>query len=389
MKKRIASLLLLVMLLPAFCVSARAETTLASWNGLELRLLSFSVSDSAEAPYLTLNIRVINDQDTKLWVGFDASSIDGVPVKDTGRTIEPNSDTGSGEPKYYSFMGSGDDGGKSLSAIKNAKTLRTTLIVQDYDSYEELYRTELTVDLTGLNRGQAPAETPRPTAAPSSSGTGSGGTAPAYTPASYDFTTLKKGSKGQAVKDLQQRLTDLGYLNDKVDGRFGQNTATAVMSFCAQHGLYISGEATPEMQSLLYSSSAEYYVEPWIPLIIGPYYKWDDPRQVELDHGRFYPQVVNRSATRTVRGYELYWYITDVWGARYRDTNSGEEVLRRTTMQQTVKPGYIQYTPPVTILPWSWTYTVWVGIHRVVFSDGEIRETDPDDIVYFECPIKK
>ena len=392
MKKGIAGFLALAMLMMALGFTALAETTLVSWKGLELRLLSYSVSATVDTPMLTLNIRVINNQDIKLWVGFDASTINGVSVKDTGRSIEPHTDTGTDNPKYYAFSGRDDDNGAGYSAIKNAKTLRTTLIVQNYDSYEELYRQELTIDLSSLNKGNAPVETPKPTATPSISGSsysGSNGTAPAYTPASYDFKTLKKGSKGQAVRDLQQRLTDLGFLNDKVDGVFGQNTATAVMSFCTQHGLYISGEATPEMQSLLYSSNAEYYVEPWIPLIIGPYYKWDEPLYASLDNGTFYTQIVNRSNTRTIRGYELYWYLTDMWGERYKGPDSTSEMLRHTQIQQTVEPGYIVYSLPITILPWSWTYTVWVGIHKIVFTDGEIREIDPDEIIYYECPIKK
>ena len=47
---------------------------------------------------------------------------------------------------------------------------------------------------------------------------GGGRTAPSYTPASTDYKTLKPGNKGRAVRDLQQRLIDLGYLSGKADG---------------------------------------------------------------------------------------------------------------------------------------------------------------------------
>ena len=38
------------------------------------------------------------------------------------------------------------------------------------------------------------------------------------------YTTLRNGSRGDDVKTLQQALIDLGYLNDKADGIFGNKT---------------------------------------------------------------------------------------------------------------------------------------------------------------------
>lgn len=50
-------------------------------------------------------------------------------------------------------------------------------------------------------------------------------------------TNLKHGSKGEAVIELQDLLVDLGYLNDKIDGRFGLNTRRAVIKFQIANGL--------------------------------------------------------------------------------------------------------------------------------------------------------
>lgn len=48
----------------------------------------------------------------------------------------------------------------------------------------------------------------------------------------YVFTkTLRKGDKGEAVKQLQKRLTELGFFKDKIDGDFGQLTQNAVVRF--------------------------------------------------------------------------------------------------------------------------------------------------------------
>ena len=385
-KARILSTLLVLALLLGGLPAQAAGTTLASGSGVEVVLLDWVLFDSGDSPSITLKIRGVNNTDHKVWVDFKDIKVDGVPVITTTRSLAPHTDTGADNPLLYRVWGSDIDHGAGNAAIRTGKTLEMKVVVEDNETHEKLVSEKVTVNLS-QSKPTAPPKASSPASSPSR--TGSARTAPSYTPASYDFKTLKKGSRGQAVRDLQQRLTDLGYLNDKIDGSFGRNTGTAVMSFCSQNGLYIQGEATPEMQQLLYSSSAEYYVEPWIPMMFGPSYRWENPRYVDLDNGRFYIQVVNRSPDRAIRGYELCFYLTDVWGNRYISPENGIVVTRHTTMQQTIQPGYIVDSLPITIMPWSWTYTVWVGIHKIVFDDGEVREVDEDEIQYFGCVIKK
>ena len=382
MKKATTLLLALVMTLCGSLPALASEITLVNEGGIELRLLKCSVQSSTENPSLYIEIRAINDTDSKVWIDLEDVKADGVPVLSTTRSVGPHTDTGNDAPLLYSVWGSDDDGGAGAAAIADAQELEMVIDVTDNDTYEHLITETVTIDIAGAADSGADDYTD------TSTGSDTHSYAPAYTPASYDFGTLKIGSKGQAVRDLQQRLTDLGYMNNIVDGSYGKITATAVMSFCTQHDLYISGDATPEMQSLLYSSNAQYYEEPWVPLIIGPQYKWNDPVYADLDNGVFYVQIVNRSSTRTVRGYELYYYKTDVWGNRYVEPTTDTELLQKTTLTQTVEPGYIVYSDPIMIYPFSWTYSVWVGVHKIVFDDGEIREIDPDEIVYFECPVK-
>ena len=45
------------------------------------------------------------------------------------------------------------------------------------------------------------------------------------------YQTLQKGSKGDDVKALQQRLIQLNYLSGTADGDFGGKTASAVELF--------------------------------------------------------------------------------------------------------------------------------------------------------------
>lgn len=82
----------------------------------------------------------------------------------------------------------------------------------------------------------APTDTPNPTKAPT--------------------RTLKKNFTGEDVKQLQQALIDLGYLNDAADGTFGTNTEEAVIRFQAVNGLSADGLAGVKTQELLYSGNA-------------------------------------------------------------------------------------------------------------------------------------
>lgn len=70
------------------------------------------------------------------------------------------------------------------------------------------------------------------------------------------YVSLKKGSKGNEVKALQQRLIDLFYLTGKVDGSFGKKTSAAVEKFQAKNALDVTGIADPLTQALLFSEQA-------------------------------------------------------------------------------------------------------------------------------------
>ncbi|WP_088035922.1 L,D-transpeptidase family protein [Evansella clarkii] len=67
------------------------------------------------------------------------------------------------------------------------------------------------------------------------------------------YGTLKAGSNGQQVKDLQQKLTSLGYNTKGVDGKFGPATKSAVRKFQKDNKLKADGIAGPATQKKLYS----------------------------------------------------------------------------------------------------------------------------------------
>lgn len=170
-------------------------------------------------------------------------------------------------------------------------------------------------------------ETPKPTSKPAANPTNELSlidqmrllTATA-TPYVY-YPEYSRGSKGSGVRELQERLIALGYLaNGEADGSYGRRTAEAVHRFKQNNSLSDSGShystecvATSEMQSMLYSSSAERYVEADFPLTFpsGSYAEWYKESGNKL---KIHFQVTNISTWRTVTAFEIQAYATDVWG---------------------------------------------------------------------------
>lgn len=75
-------------------------------------------------------------------------------------------------------------------------------------------------------------------------------------PAAIIGESLKLGSEGAAVRTLQKRLKELGYLTGSVDGSFGAATETAVKAFQSKNGLTADGKAGTSTFNKLYSDSA-------------------------------------------------------------------------------------------------------------------------------------
>ena len=94
-------------------------------------------------------------------------------------------------------------------------------------------------------------------------------TADVLQPQSYG--TLSRGSRGEEVRALQQRLIELGYLDDVADGIFGAKTQYAVrllQTDLAERGFSANGVATPELQDVLFNENLAAY-DPYKPLSRG------------------------------------------------------------------------------------------------------------------------
>lgn len=68
--------------------------------------------------------------------------------------------------------------------------------------------------------------------------------------------TLRSGSEGSEVKELQYRLKELGYYTGSRDGAYGAKTEAAVAALQANNGLKADSIAGPDTLERLYSSSA-------------------------------------------------------------------------------------------------------------------------------------
>jgi len=73
---------------------------------------------------------------------------------------------------------------------------------------------------------------------------------------SGSYTSLKAGSTGTAVKNLQYTLYELKYYDGKITGTYDDATTQAVMLFQQVNGLDTDGNAGQQTQKRLYSSSA-------------------------------------------------------------------------------------------------------------------------------------
>ncbi len=82
----------------------------------------------------------------------------------------------------------------------------------------------------------APKATATPTAAPKATAT----PVPSLLQA---VSALKEGSEGSAVKELQRKLIELGYLTGTADGKYGKNTVSAVKAFQKANKLKADGVA--------------------------------------------------------------------------------------------------------------------------------------------------
>jgi peptidoglycan hydrolase-like protein with peptidoglycan-binding domain len=103
-------------------------------------------------------------------------------------------------------------------------------------------------DAAGNPGGSVPENSQQPTLAPAPTSNGS---------ASGSLSTLRYGSKGDAVRAMQEALLKLGYAPGTADGKFGRGTEAAVKQFQRNNGLVADGLAGTKTLTLLYSQAGQ------------------------------------------------------------------------------------------------------------------------------------
>ena len=69
--------------------------------------------------------------------------------------------------------------------------------------------------------------------------------------------TLREGSTGDLVRDLQQTLKALGFDPGEADGVFGSRTVSAVTAFQSLHGVHVDNVVGPVTWMTLDSAVAD------------------------------------------------------------------------------------------------------------------------------------
>ena len=99
---------------------------------------------------------------------------------------------------------------------------------------------------------------------------------------------LKRGDRGENVRQIQSRLISLGYLNDSADGIFGAKTEAALIAYQAAAGLPETGECDYNTYISLNSPSA-----PSAPAAAPTAVPTQEPR--EDNYGGSAPYIGNRN----------------------------------------------------------------------------------------------
>lgn len=211
--------------------------------------------------------------------------------------------------------------------------------------------------------------TPKPTAKPT--------VKPTATPYTY-YPELSRGSRGNAVQELQERLIRLNYLAaGEADGSYGRRTAEAVHRFKENNGIADSGDhyatecvATSEMQNVLYGNGAKSNVEANFPLTFpyGSYAEWNKESGNKLKI-RF--QVTNISSWKTVTAFKIEAYATDVWGSDIYNNTVYYETTRREIAPSDYGWSAYLYLPDRDEID-----TVYARISEVKLSDGTTLKND-------------
>ncbi|MBR6739050.1 MAG: peptidoglycan-binding protein, partial [Oscillospiraceae bacterium] len=159
---------------------------------------------------------------------------------------------------------------------------------------------------------------------------------PTIAPTASPVPTLKKGMNGDSVIHIQEKLIELGYLEDTADGNYGSKTEMAVERFQQKNGLVADGIVGENTLISLFSESA---------LGIGDMYSAELNGRGHSDGGREEPEYVGQ------RGYIGYYehFTSNAEGDKCFDTPWLVPTYRK-DRQFWVEDGTIEHKTEVIVI---------------------------------------
>ncbi|HPS81018.1 MAG TPA: peptidoglycan-binding protein, partial [Candidatus Limiplasma sp.] len=169
----------------------------------------------------------------------------GVTIKsgDTGEAVE-NMQTRLQELGYYTGEINGICDKATVAAIK-AFQKKMSITADGIATADVL---TILNGATAISASETVTPTPTPTVAPPTD-------------------TLRSGDKGDDVKKVQQRLTDLGYYSGTVDGKYGDSTVKAVKAFQKKNKLTADGVCGAQTRTVMFAASPIYAVATATPTV--------------------------------------------------------------------------------------------------------------------------
>ncbi|GAA1508864.1 hypothetical protein GCM10009677_47120 [Sphaerisporangium rubeum] len=177
--------------------------------------------------------------------------------------------------------------------------------------------TATAVLLAGLTGGTTASAATVPASATALTATGTTVTSPvttaspaqAPTPFTAPGRTLKLGAKGAAVKALQTRLLELGYVPGKIDAKYGGTTMSAVWAFQKVQGLKPTSTVTARTWRALENPKA--------PKVLVPRGKPDRMEvNLTLQVAVLYAAGVPKLITHVSSGSGIPYCETAVWDGK-------------------------------------------------------------------------
>ena len=162
------------------------------------------------------------------------------------------------------------------------------------------------------------------------------------------YPTLRRGNSGEQVRDLQQRLTELGYIVGPVDGSFGPLTEFGVLCFQKNLGLTLTGTADHALRLALQVDTA-----PLATALQGESVLQPDDRgeavyvlqQRLTDLGFFKGIVSGQYDSLTIQAVQTMRIINNLPTADYADLTLISRLLGQKIIagRATLEPGFSGY----------------------------------------------